>query len=94
MEEPFLRIGHKVAKTCSYENFFPENILVFIIYMTGTKEMTRNQCLEKGRKKQGTDNDSCHFSDHYFLLCLLCKYSTILFQHKNGIFQYKNQTDY
>ena len=52
--------------------------------------MARDRCLERGRKKQGRGNDSCHFSDHYFLPCFL--YSTILFQNKNGIFQHKNQT--
>ena len=54
--------------------------------------MMHNRYLERQRKKQGTDDDSCHFSDHYFPLCLLSKYSTILFQNKNGIFQHENQT--
>ena len=56
--------------------------------------MTHNQCLEKerGRKKKGRGNNSCHFSDQYFLPCFLCKRPTILFQNKNGIFQHKNQT--
>ena len=36
--------------------------------------MTRDQCLERGRKKHGRGNDTCYFSDHYFLPCLLCKY--------------------
>ena len=49
--------------------------------------MTRNRCLATGRKKQGRGNDSCHFSDHYFLSCFL--YSTILFQKKNGDFNIK-----
>ena len=52
--------------------------------------MTRDRCLKRGRKKQCRGNDSCHFSDHYFLLCFL--YSAIFFQNKNGIFQHKNQT--
>ena len=52
--------------------------------------MMCDQCLERGRKEQGGGNDSCHFSDHYFLSCFL--YSAILFQNKNGIFQHKNQT--
>ena len=55
-----------------------------------TCKIMRDQCLERGRKKQGRGNDSCHFSDHYFLPCFL--YSTILFQNKNEIFQHKNQT--
>ena len=41
--------------------------------------MTRDRCLERERKKQGRDNDSCHFFDHYFLPCFV--YSTILFQN-------------
>ena len=53
--------------------------------------MMRDPCLERERKA-GRDNDSCHFSDHYFLPCVLCKYSTISFQNKNGIFLHKNQT--
>ena len=40
---------------------------------------------ERG-KKQGRGNDSCHFSDQYFL----DEKPTILFQNKNGIFQHKN----
>ena len=53
--------------------------------------MTHDRYLEdRGRKKQGRGNDSCHFSDHYFLPCFL--YSTILFKNKNGIFEHKNQT--
>ena len=52
--------------------------------------MTCDRCLKRGRKKQGRGNDSCYFSDHYFLPCFL--YSTILFQNKNGIYQHKNQT--
>ena len=41
-------------------------------------------------KKQGSKNDSFHFSDQYFFDCFLCKGPTILFQNKNGIFQHKN----
>ena len=26
-----------------------------------------DRCLERGRKKQGKGNDSCHFSNQYFL---------------------------
>ena len=33
--------------------------------------MARDRCLERGRKKQGRDDDSCHFFDHYFLPCFL-----------------------
>ena len=54
--------------------------------------MTCDRCLgrEREREKQGRGNDSCHFSDQYFLPCFLCKHPTILFQNKNGIFQHKN----
>ena len=45
--------------------------------------------LERGRKKQGKGNDSCHFSDQYFLPCFLCKHPSILFQNKNGYFNIK-----
>ena len=41
--------------------------------------MMRVRYLERGRKKQGRGNDSCHFFDHYFLPCFV--YSTILFQN-------------
>ena len=34
----------------------------------------RDQCLERGRKKQGKGNDSYHFSDQDFLPCFLCKH--------------------
>ena len=59
--------------------------------------MTHDRCLERERererekekKQQGRGNDSCHFSDQYFLPCFLCKHPTILFQNKNGIFQHK-----
>ena len=53
--------------------------------------MTHNQCLEREReRKQGRGNDSCHFSDQYFLPCFLCKHPTFLFQNKNGIFLHEN----
>ena len=52
--------------------------------------MTHDQLLERRREKQGRGNDSCHFSDLYFLPCFV--YSTILFQNKNGMLQHKNQT--
>ena len=53
--------------------------------------MTHNRCLERERekKKQCRGNDSCHFSDQYFLPCFLCKCPAILFQNKKGIFQHK-----
>ena len=53
--------------------------------------MTHDRCLEREREreKQGRGNDSCHFSDQYFLPCFLRKHLTILFQYKNGIFQHK-----
>ena len=41
--------------------------------------MTQDRSLERGRKKQGRGNYSCHFFDHYFLPCFV--YSTILFQN-------------
>ena len=49
----------------------------------------RDQCLERGRKKQGKGNDSYHFSDQDFLPCFLCKHPSILFQNKNGYFNIK-----
>ena len=52
--------------------------------------MTCNQCWE--REKQGRENNSCHFSDQYFILYFLCEHPTMLFQNENGIFQQKNQT--
>ena len=57
--------------------------------------MMNNQCLEREREKRGREklcrgNNSCHFSDQYFLPCFPCKHPTILFQNKNGIFQHKN----
>ena len=42
------------------------------------------------REGRGRGSDSCHFSNQYFLPCLLRKHPTILFQNKNGIFQHKN----
>ena len=48
-----------------------------------------DQCLERGRKKQGKGNDSYHFSDQDFLPCFLCKHPSILFQNKNGYFNIK-----
>ena len=58
--------------------------------------MMHDWCLEREgereREKQGGGDDSCHFSDQYFLPCFLCKHPTILFQNKNGIFQHKNET--
>ena len=45
--------------------------------------------LEGGGKEQGKGNDSCHFSDQYFLPCFLCIHPTILFQNKNGYFNIK-----
>ena len=54
--------------------------------------MTGDQCLERKKKKQGRGNNSCHFSDQYFIPYFLCKHPTILIQNKNGIFQHKNQT--
>ena len=50
--------------------------------------MTRDRCLERGRKKQGRGNDSCHFFDHYFLPCFV--YSTNLFQNKSQTINYGN----
>ena len=47
-----------------------------------------NQYLEIERERE----DSCNFSDQYFILSFLCKHPTILFQNKKGIFQHKNQT--
>ena len=38
---------------------------------------------ERDREKQGRGNNSCQFSDQYFLSCFLCKHPTILFQNKN-----------
>ena len=41
-EETFSRI---VAKICSCENLFHKKLLVvFMIYITGTKEMTQDRC--------------------------------------------------
>ena len=57
--------------------------------------MTHDRCLEKEREvkqkqkqKQGRGNDSCHFSDQYFLPCFLCKLSTILFQNNIKLHYY------
>ena len=50
--------------------------------------MAHDRCLER-ENKQGRGNGSCHSSYQYFLPCFLCKHPTILFQKKNGIFQYK-----
>ena len=33
LEDTSSKIGHKVAKTCSCENFFHRNMTVFIIYI-------------------------------------------------------------
>ena len=59
--------------------------------------MTRNRCLERERQRQrqrergkSRGNNSCHFSDQYFLPSFLCKHLTVLSQNKNGIIQYKN----
>ena len=49
------------------------------MYIIGAQEMTRGRCLERGRKKQGRGNDSCHFFHHYLLPCFV--YSVILFQN-------------
>ena len=57
------------------------------MYIIGTQEMMRGRCLERGRKKQGRGNDSCHISDYYFLPCFL--YSTILFQKRMEYFNIK-----
>ena len=45
---------------------------------------------EREGKSKVSDNNSCHFSDQYFLPCLLCKHPIILSQNKNGLFQHKN----
>ena len=50
----------------------------------------RNDGQSMFRKREGRGNNSCHFSDQYFLPCFLCKHPTILSQNKNGIFQHKN----
>ena len=59
--------------------------------------MTRNRCLERETETEterergkSRGNNSCHFSDQYFLPCFLCKRPTILSQNKDGIFQHKN----
>ena len=45
---------------------------------------------EREGRGKGRGNNSCHFSDQYFLPCFLCKHPNILSQNKNGIFQHKN----
>ena len=80
-EETFSKIGHKFAKTCSFENFFYENILY--------SYLTRDRWLERRGKKQGKGSGFSHFSDQYFLPCFLCKHPTIMFQKKNGYFNIK-----
>ena len=46
---------------------------------------------ERGSGKS-RGNNSCHFSDQYFLPSFLCKHLTVLSQNKNGIIQHKNKT--
>ena len=73
-----------------YLKFIPgKYLIIFVTYIIERKEEMRDQCLERGRKKQGKGNDSCHISDQYFLPCFLCKHPSILFQNKNGYFNIK-----
>ena len=51
-EEKFARIGHKVAKTCSIENFFHRNIL-FVTYVIGIYLRNARSMLGKREKKAG-----------------------------------------
>ena len=62
---------------------------IYNIYNRSLKNDVQTVLRETEKKKQGRDN-SCHFSDQYFLNCFLCEHPTILFQNKNGIFQHKN----
>ena len=52
--------------------------------------MTCNRCLEREVRGKSRGNNSCHFSDQYFLPSFLCKHPTILSPNKNGIIQHKN----
>ena len=52
--------------------------------------MTRNLCLERDDSGRSRGNNSCDFSDQYFLPSFLCKHPTVLSQNKNGIIQHKN----
>ena len=51
--------------------------------------MTRNQCIERKGKGKSRGNNSCHFSNQYFLPLFLWKDPTVLSQNKNGIIQHK-----
>ena len=59
------------------------------IYIIGNRYL-RNDGQSMIREREGRGNNSCHFSDPYFLSCFLCKHAIILSQNKNGIFQHKN----
>ena len=52
--------------------------------------MTCNRCLEREVRGKSRGNNSCHFSDQYFLPSFLCKHPTVLSQSENGISQHKN----
>ena len=76
---------HVLVKISSTEIHY----IIYNIYNRNFRNEARS-IFGKEREKQGRGNDSCHFSDQYFLPCFLCKHPTIMFQNKNGIFQHKN----
>ena len=52
--------------------------------------MTRNLGLERDGRGRSRGNNSCDFSDQYFLPSFLCKHPTVLSENKNGIIQHEN----
>ena len=63
---------------------------IYNIYNRYLRNDGQSMFREKEDRGKGRGNNSCHFSDQYFLPCFLCKHPTIFSQNKNEMFQHKN----
>ena len=83
-EDAFLRIGQKVAKICSFENFFEEiSYNIYNIYNRYIRNDVRSMFRER-EKKVHQKQRFLRLSDQYFLPYILCKHPT-MFQKRMDI---------
>ena len=64
-------------------------LIVFVIYDRYLRHDAQSMLREREGRGKGRGNNSCHFSDQYFLPCFLCKHPLILSRNMNRYFNIK-----